>query len=194
MEYFISDTHFFHDNVIRFDARPFSTVEEMNKKLVENWNAAVSASDHVYILGDFCWKTAQDQEYLELVCSLRGHKHLVKGNHDPDKWTTIYAPMFDSISDYKELKVRGKHLILSHYPMPFYKADYNDNCWMLYGHVHITKEYQQMVSLTRELARKQHQPGENRGQLVNVGCMLPYMNYTPQPLENLINAWKELVA
>lgn len=194
MEYFISDTHFFHDNVIRFDARPFSTVEEMNKKLVENWNTAVSASDHVYILGDFCWKTAQDQEYLELVRSLRGHKHLVKGNHDPDKWTSTYAPMFDFISDYKELKVRGKHLILSHYPMPFYQADYNDNCWMLYGHVHITKEYQQMVTLIRKLARKQHQPGENRGQLVNVGCMLPYMNYTPQPLENLINAWKELVA
>ena len=32
MDYFIADTHFFHENVIRFDKRPFTSVEEINAK------------------------------------------------------------------------------------------------------------------------------------------------------------------
>ena len=31
---FTSDLHFGHENVIRFDGRPFSTVEEMDNELI----------------------------------------------------------------------------------------------------------------------------------------------------------------
>ena len=52
MIYFTSDLHFWHKNVIRYTDRPFSSVNEMNKKLIENWNHTVHANDEVYILGD----------------------------------------------------------------------------------------------------------------------------------------------
>ena len=52
--WYIADTHFGHCNVIRFDGRPFGDVEEMDRVLMENWNARVGDGDDVYVLGDFC--------------------------------------------------------------------------------------------------------------------------------------------
>lgn len=60
MNYYISDLHLFHKNVTgegtNFDNRPFQTMEEMHETIKENWNSRVTGSDHVYILGDMCWK------------------------------------------------------------------------------------------------------------------------------------------
>ena len=55
MKYYISDLHFDHTNVIKFDNRPFKDVEEMNNALIHNWNSVVKKNDIVYVLGDFCF-------------------------------------------------------------------------------------------------------------------------------------------
>lgn len=34
--FFTSDSHFMHKNVIKYCNRPFETVDEMNRKLIEN--------------------------------------------------------------------------------------------------------------------------------------------------------------
>ena len=53
MIFFTSDTHFNHSNVIQYCNRPFSSLDEMNAKLIENWNERVNENDIVYHLGDF---------------------------------------------------------------------------------------------------------------------------------------------
>ena len=50
--YFTGDLHFGHENVLRFDGRPFSSVEEMDEELISRWNNKVGKGDIVYILGD----------------------------------------------------------------------------------------------------------------------------------------------
>lgn len=55
MNYFISDLHFGHFNIIRYDNRPFNSVDEMDKVLIDNWNSVVSDDDTIYILGDISW-------------------------------------------------------------------------------------------------------------------------------------------
>ena len=47
--FYISDLHIGHENILRFDNRPFADVNEMNNKLIENWNARVRSDDTVYI-------------------------------------------------------------------------------------------------------------------------------------------------
>ena len=42
MNFYISDLHFGHYNVLKYDNRPFSSIEEMDKKIIENWNEVVN--------------------------------------------------------------------------------------------------------------------------------------------------------
>ena len=60
MNYYISDMHFGHRNVLKYDKRPFSSVEEMDEILISNWNRKVKDHDDIWILGDFCYHSEKD--------------------------------------------------------------------------------------------------------------------------------------
>ena len=77
---YISDLHFGHFNIIRFDMRPFESIEEMDRELVKRWNDVVDKDDQVYVLGDMFWKKAD--EAIPILKELKGNKFLVRGNHD----------------------------------------------------------------------------------------------------------------
>ena len=189
MNYFISDTHFYHENVIKFDNRPFIDLSEMNTQLIDNWNNQVTRNDDVYILGDFCWMLPKTDEYKDICNQLKGRKHLILGNHDPRKHLTELLKYFVSVEDYKEIKYNKQVILMSHYPILFYRGDYNENFWMLHGHTHQTIEQQYVEQCTQEIVNNCNSLTSNRGHIINVGCMMPYMSYTPQPLEVLVNAW-----
>ena len=75
-----SDTHFSHKNIIKYCNRPFSSVEEMNSVLTDNWNSIVSKDDLVIHLGDFSFgRTIESiKNHLD---KLNGNKILILGNH-----------------------------------------------------------------------------------------------------------------
>lgn len=79
--FFIGDLHFGHENVIKFDNRPYKTVDEMNEDLIRRWNNKVSPGDIVYVLGDLIWKT-YNKSAADLIKRLNGQIILIKGNHD----------------------------------------------------------------------------------------------------------------
>lgn len=107
----ISDTHFGHDNIIRYCGRPFDNAAHMTEAMVERWNAVVRPSHHVYHLGD----VAVSQAVLHAVMPrLAGHKRLLLGNHDNHAPIADYARYFDKITLWRPLDF----LILSHVPLP----------------------------------------------------------------------------
>ena len=184
MNYYIADLHINHNNVIKFDNRPFSSVIEMNDTILHNWNSVVSKNDTVYIIGDFIWD--KESAWEEIIKSFNGHKVLIRGNHDPKQFSYKVKNLFDDIKDYKEISDNGRTVIMCHYPIPFCKKTYDENTYMLYGHVHTTREYDFMNDFRNIILNSRIKPNDARGQFINVGCMLPYMNYTPKTLDQLI--------
>ena len=178
MIYYISDLHFGHKNVLRFDNRPFSDVELMDEALIHNWNERVKEDDTVYVLGDAFWKNEENS--IRIMLRLNGHKHLIRGNHD-----RVHGKLrsyWESIEHYSEINDNNKPVILSHYPILFYKNQHY-GAVMLYGHVHNTREW--------ELVEKwKHEQGALGipNNMINVGCMMPYMGYTPRTLTEILSA------
>ena len=80
MNYFISDLHLGHKNCLKFDNRPFNTIEEQNDFIIKNWNKTITNLDDVYILGDISWYDAN--KTIDIFSRLNGRLHLIKGNHD----------------------------------------------------------------------------------------------------------------
>ncbi len=176
MKYYISDLHIGHTNVIRYDNRPFENVEEMNKMLVRNWNSVINSTDEVYVLGDFAWKNALGVEVLK---QLKGRKFLIKGNHD--KINEKMEKYFEWIKDYAVIYDKQTKVVLFHYPIANWDGQYRGSVH-LYGHIHNTRDHY-ILEKCRIIYRKADIPFE----CYNVGCMMPYINYTPRTLEEIRN-------
>ena len=101
--YYISDLHLFYEASIRFDKRPFKTLEKMHEEILKNWNSVVTNGDTVYILGDISLR-GKNEELIALVAKLKGRKVLVRGNHD-DLSDYRYQQLFHEIVDYKKLEM-----------------------------------------------------------------------------------------
>jgi len=172
-KFYIADTHFGHENVIKFDNRPFKTVKEMDEQLVTNWNNAVDKGDIVYILGDFLWKTRE----ISIINRLNGQKILIKGNHDRTH-SKEYQKCFVKIVDYEEVKDGENKVILSHYPIIAYNGSFAGRNIHLHGHTHLSEENKMVENFI-----KNNNTNSFPMKIYNVGCMMPYMNYTPRELD-----------
>ena len=71
--FWTSDTHFSHKNIMQYCDRPFSSIEEMNEKLISNWNSVVDSDATVFHLGDFAFGTISQWE--EVRSQLNGEIH-----------------------------------------------------------------------------------------------------------------------
>lgn len=183
MNYYISDTHLGHKNIVKLDeqggGRHFENIEEHDNLIVENWNKTVTPSDKVYILGDFSWLNGHDTE--EILRNLNGIKFLIKGNHDRWSKDSSCKRYFQGIYDYKMISDNGRKVVLSHYPILFYQNQHK-NAIHLYGHVHITKEEALFQMMAMNVSSCIGVPMNS----YNVGCMIKYMDYTPRTLDQIM--------
>lgn len=179
MNFYVSDYHFGHENVIKFDNRPFKNLDKMNNFLIENWNKTINENDKVFILGDFSFY--KEEKTLEILKSLKGKKFLIKGNHD--KISPKISKALEGRFDYLETIDCGEKIVLSHYPMPFWNGQFR-NSIHLYGHVHATEQHDLFLKFLAQTRDAHKLPFR----AFNVGCMLSYMDYTPRTLEEILKA------
>ena len=133
MNYFTSDLHLGHRNIIRLCNRPFATIEEMDETLIRNCNAKVTNGDTVYILGDLLFRNEKPaEEYLK---QLKGKKHLIIGNHDRD-WVKKcnLEDFFESVNNLHFISDGKRQMTLCHYPMMSWP--HMTRCYMVFGHIH----------------------------------------------------------
>jgi len=131
--FFISDHHFGHKNIIDFESRPFSDVDEMTTKMIEKWNSVVSKDDKVFHLGDFSFLNRDKTKAI--IQELNGYKFLIMGNHDRGRSKSWWLDVgFNEVSEYPI--IYKDFFFLSHEPMYMNKHMPYVN---LHGHIHCQK-------------------------------------------------------
>ena len=185
--FYIADLHFGHEAILPIDGRPFASAAEMDAELVRRWNAAVAPGDTVYILGDFC--LPDEDAWRRVLAQLRGGKVLLRGNHDLDTLSDELAGQFQDVRDILTVRDGTYSVVLSHYPLLFYPNDTDPGTVMLCGHVHLTPQNRFLEQWRAQHRERRTREGRGScGNIVNVGCMLPYMDYTPRTLEEILAA------
>ena len=147
----------------KFKTRPFSTVEEMDEALVDNWNSVVKPGDKVYHLGDVTF--GDKANYIKNIHNrLHGKKHLIVGNHDDVKFL---APYFEKVMLWRMFPDLG--LLLTH--VPVHRSTLGENRFTgksmtnVHGHIHSNPSPE--------------------GPYKCVCVEQPHMNYTPINIEEL---------
>lgn len=150
--WFCSDTHFNHLNILKFqkerreamgitdDMSDTEKLHKHNEWVINMWNMTVKKEDHIYILGDVSFGTTE--ETRKILERLKGHKHLIIGNHD--KSCRGLENYFVSVSQIKEFPIK-KHqydfleeniyLVLCHFPMVGWNRRLH-GAFHLHGHTH----------------------------------------------------------
>ena len=142
--YFVSDFHIGHQNVIKFDGRPFESLEEMHLKLIKNWNSKVNDEDIVFYLGDFTFKNQEIGSWFRN--HLKGKIHFIMGNHD--RTSVISKLGFEKVwgcdSGLGGVTIEVKDpdanrgyqiIVLCHYPILSWNKSHHGS-WHVHGHCH----------------------------------------------------------
>lgn len=147
--FFTSDTHFGHANILKYCKRPFESVEEMNEKLITNWNSVVSESSIIFHLGDFAFGSYKN--WKEVSDRLKGHIILIAGNHDRPYLTEHHYSIFDEIHEFRKIKIANRKIYLTHFPLLTFDGAYRGEyaTWNLFGHIHSGPNTQYGQDVTR---------------------------------------------
>ncbi|MBX9455469.1 MAG: metallophosphoesterase [Rhizobium sp.] len=139
-KFYTSDSHFGHQGMLEFAGRPFASVAEMDRFLIEAWNSTVGDADIVYHVGDFAVGDRDPVRIKRIFDQLRGRKFLVLGNHDIRSDGSIHpsiaalgweAPPVHMMETLDE----GERVILCHYSLRVWSASHHGS-WHFFGHSH----------------------------------------------------------
>lgn len=168
MIFFTADNHFGHISIIDFCNRPFSSEEEMDEEMIARWNARVTGSDTVFILGDLLFRSKDPEAILK---RLKGKKRLIVGNHDGTWIKKVdISKYFLSVDSYLETSDGQHKLTLCHYPLLSWNRQHRS--YMIHGHIHndTSLDYWPQVVV--------------RENLLNAGCDLH--DYAPVTFDELL--------
>lgn len=131
--WFTSDTHFYHENILRYCSRPFKDISEMNETLIRRWNETVPPDGFVFHLGDFAFGGSKG--WNEIISRLNGRIYLILGNHDMKQIKQGVMGRFEHVTQQMTIRVGGQTIVLNHNPFLTFGGAYR-NVWQLFGHVH----------------------------------------------------------
>lgn len=143
MDYFSSDLHLQHKNILQYDKRAFESIEEHDEHLIKNICKTLKAGDNLYYLGDFIFGDKKKTEsFLGTIASTGANLFFIKGNHDNDAVVQAYKKYGIYLGNMEEIRsIDGQHIILNHYAMRIWHNSHR-SFWHLYGHSHDNLESQ----------------------------------------------------
>lgn len=129
----VSDTHWNHKNIIKYENRP----EDFNEVIIDNWNKMVGEKDVVVHLGDVIFGMERSQNLIDIMSRLKGKKVLARGNHDENDWDWYMERGFDFVCDYYVYKnIAFSHAPLTPLPKQTLLNNGQDVQYNIHGHFH----------------------------------------------------------
>lgn len=130
--WFTADTHFGHERTLELSRRPFATVNNMDKYMINNWNEVVAPTDTVIHLGDF-------GDYRKSF-ALNGKIHLLLGNYERDELRTGKMTM-EKLRSFRFQEVWIKPLIEGNFEglrvsLVHEPSHMDPDTFNLFGHIH----------------------------------------------------------
>jgi calcineurin-like phosphoesterase family protein len=123
----LADNHFQHKNIIKYESRPYLSVDDMDLDMIYKWNSVANYDDIVYNLGDIALANMDFLTWLSY--QLHGEIHLIKGNHDR-KSNAQYQSLGWKVYN-KPIILWKDRVILSHR-----KLDVGNKWLNIHGHTH----------------------------------------------------------
>lgn len=180
--FFTSDTHFYHTNIIKYTDRPFSSAEEMNEKLIENWNSVVSKNDIIYHLGDFAFCGSEKSEMI--LKQLNGNITLIPGNHDKNSLLNMFSRHHSVIREEGYYILHGKYKIFLTHRNNLEIQE--ENSFVFHGHEHgynLHIQYETAYKNIKERFKNEKSFGV-RNNTIEVGVDL--WNYKPAHIDEIM--------
>lgn len=173
MDYFTSDWHFGHKNILTLSQRPFKDVEEMDNVIIENILSTLKKGDNLYFLGDISARADLARGQVDKILKRKINLFWIIGNHDRD----IIKKSFKDetkISFYDSLVIKREHTIIhmNHMPMLTWEKSFY-NSFHLYGHIH------NLSPELNEVNKRQ------TGKTLNVN--VEFNNYKPYSLHDIFD-------
>jgi len=107
-----ADLHLGHKNIITYSKRPFTTVEEMDKVLIANWNSKVKPGDTIYHVGDFAYGKSNNIEAY--IRRLKGKIVFILGSHDRELVRALKKRQW-KVHPSLMIKEYGEEIFLAHH-------------------------------------------------------------------------------
>jgi calcineurin-like phosphoesterase family protein len=169
--YVISDTHFFHGNIVEYARRP----AHHDSIMVERWRSTVTPGDVVLHLGDlFHWRGTGLQRFsAEIAPKLTGEKYLLLGSHD--KQAVDYASLGFEVVRPFAFEYLGYEISFSHWPMRPGEIQPGEKRLRVHGHIH-NRGY------------RPERPNELWNPLGSVNVSVEVIDYAPVLISDLLTA------
>src|SRR6266496_2167663 len=132
--WFSTDWHLRHKNILRFDKRPFTSIEEHDNTIMKNVMRQLEGGDNFYYMGDLCFANKKTTEgYLSTLASSGANLFFIKGNHDKSDTISLYQKYGVYLGEQKRINVCGQDIVLNHFKMFIWDKSHH-GAWHLYGH------------------------------------------------------------
>lgn len=129
--FFGADFHFNDQDIMKFNTRPWKTMDEMNEGLIKNWNELVKDEDTVVVIGDFIYA-----DHERILGKLKGEIILIVGNHDQiNRMSNRAMNRFKDIRHLKIITYGTKEFVCCHYAMRIWENSHYGSI-QLFGHSH----------------------------------------------------------
>jgi calcineurin-like phosphoesterase family protein len=162
--YLLSDTHFGHDNIIKFCQRP----DNHEEVILNNISKTLSKNDILIHLGDFAFGKEMDK-WLQRYSGIPCRKWHIRGNHDFRGYNT-YLNYFDFVGDTFSLNYQKLNIIFSHKPINVLGGDNDIN---IHGHLHNSNHHSYDYYSNK-----------------NINVSVEVIDYTPILLDDIISKYK----